>query len=134
MDYEFDYSLAFLSVRKASSEFSEVSVNVSTLSSPSSLESIPSSRSPVSLDFPSKSTVSRPIVLNNDLDYVYRWDPRSPRDLRRSGFTGSNENWGGRIFGDRTIFASRNMDGAIAYFDFIKKYKCSIWRKNIPPV
>jgi len=59
-----------------------------------------------------KPFVSLPIEYKTSVRTAYRWDTRPPEQILNSGFAGSKGPWFNKIFGNHTVFAARNMEGA----------------------
>ena len=113
MHYEFDYNLALSEPRISSSQLSISRSTLSDLSTLSSFSSIPMSDQG---SIPLVSLAHRKIDFQKKKGYLYRWDTRSNEELRRSGFTGRDSLWDNKVFGNNTIFTSRDRHGSENFF------------------
>lgn len=69
----------------------------------------------------SSHRVSKPIKLTKGIDSVYRWDSRPPNIINKHGFSGTGDSrWWNKIFGKRTVYAAKDIDGCIAFLDELK--------------
>lgn len=49
--------------------------------------------------------ISEPIPYTTDIDFLYRWDSRSPEVIRKDGFQGAVNLYFNMIFGLKTVFS-----------------------------
>tara|TARA_B110000977_G_C10789819_1_gene381985 strand:- start:89 stop:592 length:504 start_codon:yes stop_codon:yes gene_type:complete len=64
--------------------------------------------------------ISEPIHYITNLPISYRLDSRSPEIILKEGFNGTNNLWFNSIFGEKTIFASTDLEGINYYLKELK--------------